>query len=352
MESLELIKELTLCEGISGHERKIKKIMERELTDFDAKKVDGLGSIHFEYKGTSENPKIMFLAHQDEVGFIVADILTNGFIKMQPIGGWNPQTLTSSPVEIINYKDQKIPGVIGSIPIHFLKDGSQKIDISSLFIDIGAFSNEEVKDKFEIQLGDPIIPITNFHYSPVNRCIFSKAFDDRIGIAAVIELGKRLKKISHPNTIYCSGSVQEEVGTRGAGAIANYTKADVAIILEGAPADDIPGLPDSPQTAVGKGVHVRIYDPTMIARSGLKRFVQKTAEEANIPYQLTVRRRGGTDGLKIHIANAGIPTIVLGIPVRYAHSHNGMICLDDFENLVKLLEKITLKLDSKVLQDM
>jgi len=238
MDRIELLKKLTLTPGISGYEHRVAKIMQEELGSLSELSKDNMGSCTFELKGTSDRPKIMFVAHMDEIGFIVADILSNGFIKMQNIGGWNPNTLLSSPMEIINSKGEKYPGIIGAVPVHFLKNRQDaKPELESMFIDIGADSKEEVEKEFGIQLGDEIVPITNFHYDEERRKMMSKAFDDRAGVEAVIEIGKIAVEMKHPNTVYCVGSVQEEVGTRGATTLANYTDADVCFVLEGAPAD-------------------------------------------------------------------------------------------------------------------
>jgi len=350
MKRLELLKKLTTTAGISGQEKQIRAIMKEELKNYDDMIQDKMGSIHFVYKGSSDTPKILFLAHQDEIGFIVADITADGFLKIQSIGGWNLQTLMTSPVEVINQKGEKVYGVIGSVPVHFIKGNNHQIEMEDLLIDIGATSREEVEKEYHIFLGSPVVPVTHFHFNEKSKRIFSKAFDDRIGISAIIELGKFLTANSHPNTIFCSGSVQEEVGTRGAKAIANYTDADLAIIIEGAPADDVPGINAQPQTALGKGVHMRIYDPSMLIHQGLRNHICQIADEYSIPYQLTVRRRGGTDGMQIHTANYGIPTIVIGVAVRYAHSHNCLISLDDYENLVRLMQKIALHLDKESLK--
>jgi len=351
-ERIELLKKLTLESGISGSENKIAEIMKDELSGYASYSKDNMGSVNFEYKGSSDKPKIMFVAHMDEIGFIVADISTTGFIKLQNIGGWNPNTLLSSPVEIINSKGEKYPGIIGAVPVHFLKNRQDiKPEINNMFVDIGANSKEDVEKNFGIKLGDQIVPITNFHYSAKNRRMFSKAFDDRAGVAAVIEIGKILAAKKHPNTVYCVGSVQEEVGTRGAQTVANYTDADICIVLEGAPADDIPGIPYTSQTGVGKGAHVRLFDPTMIVKSELKDFIIECAKTNSIKIQLTVRKGGGTDGRQFHVASRGIPTIVLGVPVRYAHSHNCISSMDDFDELIKLLEKIVEYLDEKKLEE-
>jgi endoglucanase len=349
MSRLHLIKKLTLTPGISGHESPIAEIMRSVLNDFECNR-DGMGSLVFQKPGTAENPKILFIAHMDEVGFMVRDIEASGFIRIQPIGGWDPNTLLSSPVEVINRQKRRIPGIIGSVPVHFQKGGSGKPAIEEMFVDIGAIDKQDVIENFGIALGDPIVPICNFHFSEENRRIMSKAFDDRLGVAAVCALGDELKEETHPNTLLLAGSVQEEVGTRGAQTIANYTDADVCFVLEGAPADDIPGIPGNSQTAVGKGAHVRVYDPTMIAKAELRNFVIECAEKNDIPIQLTVRRGGGTDGRQIHTAQAGIPTIVLGCPVRFAHSHNCLSSLDDFDALMALLKAIVQTLDAEALE--
>jgi glutamyl aminopeptidase len=348
LKRLELLKKLTTTPGISGHETLIKEIMTNELGSTTSYNSDNLGSVFFNYKGNG-TPKIMFIAHMDEIGFIVADILESGFLKLQPIGGWNPNTLLSSPVEVITSNGEKHPGIIGSVPVHFSKGKNAKLDIYNMFVDIGAMSKDDVLNNYNVNLGDQVVPITNYYFNEQNKRMFSKAFDDRAGVAAVIEVGKFLSENEHPNQVYCVGSVQEEVGCRGAQSISNYTDADVCFVLEGAPADDTPGIPSNSQTSVGKGVHIRMYDPTMIVKRELKDFVIKIAEQNEITHQLTVRRGGGTDGKHLHLANRGIPTIVLGVPVRYAHSHNCSISMKDFDELIKLLTALVKNLDEEAL---
>lgn len=347
---IELLKRLTLTPGISGFEKGIREIMKTELGAVATARQDRAGSIAFEFKGETGAPKLMFIAHMDELGFIVADLLDTCFVKLQPIGGWNANTLLSSPVEIITAQGERHPGIIGSVPPHFQKETDTKPDIDNMFLDIGAVSKQDLMENFGVQLGDPIVPVTNFHFSEKNRRMFSKGFDDRVGVAALVELGKRIASLKRKNTVCCVGSVQEELGMRGAKTIANYTDADVCFVLEGAPADDVPGIPFNAQTSVGKGAHVRVYDPTMLAKPELKDFVVSAANANGIKIQLTVRKGGGTDGREIHLADRGVPTIVLGVPVRYAHSHNCLIGMDDFDNLVDLLVKITETLDAKALK--
>ncbi|MFO7896317.1 MAG: M42 family metallopeptidase [Candidatus Cloacimonadales bacterium] len=344
MKSLDLIKELILAPGISGHEKAIAKIMQKQLAGTVKPSKDRMGSLTFRYEG--KGPKILIVAHQDEIGFIVSDILDNGFLKLLNIGGWDPNTLLSSPVEVINRQGEIYPGIIGSVPVHFQKGNNGKPNLEAMFVDVGARDKADLLDNFQIALGDQIIPVCNYHYSEKNQRIFGKAFDDRIGIAATIEAAKFAFENEHPNTIICTGSVQEEIGGRGALSLAMHTDADICLVLEGAPADDIPGIPGNSQTAVGQGAHVRLFDPTMMVKKGLADFVVETARKQQINIQPTIRKGGGTDGAKLHYANHGIPTIVLGVPVRYAHSHNCHISLQDYQDLQKLLQQIILELDS------
>jgi len=185
-----------------------------------------------------------------------------------------------------------------------------------------------------------------------NNLIFSKAFDNRVGIAVAIETGKFLSGKDHPNTVYCCGSVQEEVGIRGAQTLTNLIKPDLAIVVEGVPADDFPGNESKSQNALGKGVHLRLFDPTVIIKPALYKFVIELAKKEDIPIQKSVRTSGGTDAKVIHLAENGIPTLVVGVPVRYAHSHNGIISLDDYKNCLKLVQAIVMKIDSKIFEEL
>jgi len=338
MDRLTLLKELTLLPGISGFEYYIKDFMIEYLKDIAPYIEDRLGQITFTKKGTTDSPKILFIAHADEIGFMVADILASGLIQFHCIGGWNKYTLLSSPVEIITQNGTKLAGIFGSVPVHFTRGKKEApFDFDDMFIDIGATSREDAIDNFGINIGDPIIPIPHFYYEEQNRRIISKAFDDRAGIAALIELGNALKDVPHPNTVFLCGSVQEEVGGPGSRTLARTMDADICVVLEGAPADDIPGIPFRAQTCVGRGAHMRVYDPSMIGDPKLKDIFIQLAKKHDIPLQVTLRRGGGTDGRHIQTSAHGIPSIVLGVPVRYAHSHNSMMSLDDFDALIKLL---------------
>ena len=347
---LELLKDLTLLSGVSGKEKPVRKYMENELQSIANKTMrDHLGSVAFEFKGSEDSPRVLLCGHMDEIGFMVHSISAKGMINFTNLGGWDPRTLMSSAVEIITREGKKIFGLIGSVPVHHLKDPGGKLSIDDMYIDIGAESDKEVGEIFGVEKGNFVVPIPNFHYIEEKDILVSKAFDDRVGVAVAIEAGKHFSNKNHPNTLICAGSVQEEVGTRGAQTVANLVKPDIAIVLEGAPGDDFPSNREESQAKMNAGVQLRLIDPTMIANPLFTDFAIKLAKENNIPLQIAVRKSGGTDAGKIHLSNLGVPTIVLAAPVRYAHSHNGMLSLYDYKAMKDLVFLLVERIDVKKL---
>ncbi len=338
-DTVALIEELVRVAGPSGYEQAVGAIIRREVSAYGSVSTDGIGNIVCEIPGTeSDRERNLFVAHQDEIGFMISSILTTGFLRFVPIGGWNPRTLPSSTVEIHTRRGRIVHGTIGQMPPHFLKKGAEEsVDIESLSLDIGAKSAQEVRDLFGIEIGDIAVPTPSFGYDQQTGILRAKAFDDRIGVAALIELARRIQANPVSSTTVLAFTTQEEVGLRGASVLARSIVADTAWIVEGAPADDMPGGPEMPQTRVGSGAHVRIYDPTHIGSPVLLRRVRVAAEARSIQFQEAVRKGGGTDASVIALAGRGIPTLVTGVPVRYAHSHVGLASLDDFEALVDLL---------------
>lgn len=178
-----------------------------------------------------------------------------------------------------------------------------------------------------------------------------KAFDNRAGLSVMIEAFKTLCREGHPNTLIAAATVQEEVGTRGAKTAGVAMRPDCVIVLEGPPADDTPGftVADS-QGALGGGVQIRLFDPTAITNPRLAALAEKTAADAGIPFQLTVRRSGGTDAAALHLSGRGVPTIVLGIPTRYIHAHNGVLDLRDYRAAVELTVALVRALDREAVE--
>lgn len=335
--ALSLLQELTEAHSVSGHEDEVRAIFTDELTDIGPLAADKNGSVICAH--TNEGPRVLIAGHMDEVGFMVQNITPDGFIQFVPIGGWWPQVMLAQRVQILTRGGEKILGVTGSRPPHHipaaLRDNA--VPIEAMFIDVGATSRRELTEDFGISIGDPIAPWSPF--TPLFRPgrFMAKAFDNRVGMACVIQAAQELAGTDHPNELIFAGSVQEEVGLRGAKTLANFVKPDVAIVLEGPPADDTPGFNYSEsQGKLGGGVQIRLYDPTAITNPRLADLVIETARRANIPFQVTVRRSGGTDAGSFHLANNGVPSIVLGTPARYIHSHSAIIDIDDYLAMLQL----------------
>lgn len=348
-ERLELLKELTEVSGVPGYEHEVRALVRRRMENFTCIVEDKLGSIICQKEGPSDGPKVMLSAHMDEVGFMVKHITESGFIKFQTLGGWWEQVMLAQRV-IIKTRKGDIPGIIGSIPPHILDQETRNkvVKKKDMFIDCGARDKEEAEKVFGIRPGDPIIPVSPFTIMANPKLLMGKAFDDRLGVAMFMEVMKELQGVEHPNTIYGVGSVQEEVGLRGAKTSVTKICPDVAFAVEVGIATDMPGADNlGGYEKLGKGPVLLIYDASMIPNIGLRDFVIQVAEELNIPYQLDSMEGGGTDAGAIHTFKEGCPSLVLAVPTRYIHSHAGIIHRDDYENAIKLLKEVILRLDSE-----
>ena len=349
--AVSLLKELTEAHSVSGHEDEVRAIFVDELEACGELSADRNGSV-FCAMGDS-GPRVLVAGHMDEVGFMVQNITADGFIQFVAIGGWWEHNLLSQRVEILTRGGEKILGVVASRPPHFLPESQRRqvMTIDQMFIDVGADSRRDVVERFGISLGDPIAPISAFTEIGREDYFMAKAFDNRVGMAGTIQAGQILAQSAHPNQLVLCGTVQEEVGLRGAKTAANFSKPDVAIILEGPPADDTPGFARMDcQGRLGGGVQIRMFDPTAITNPRLARLAIETAVEEGIPHQVTVRRTGGTDAGAFHLANEGVPTIVLGVPARYIHSHNAIIDVNDYLSMLSLTIALVRKLDDEAVE--
>jgi endoglucanase len=352
MDNVELLlKELSEAFGIGGYEGAVAKIMERELSGLATISADRLGSLVAEKKGDPKGPKIMLAAHMDEVGFIVSRISKEGYISFIPIGGWWGHIVLGQKV-IIKTRKGDVTGVVGSKPPHILKDEERKklVDIEDMYIDVGTSDDFKVQKKLDIRPGDPIVPYAPFEIMSNKKLYLAKAWDDRIGCAVLIEVMRRLAKVKHPNIVYAVGTVQEEVGLRGAMTSANLVDPDVGFAIDVNVAQDMPGTKaDSPEK-LGSGVSILIYDSSMVPNAKLRTLVIDTAEKQKIKYHLSALWRGGTDAGRIHLNHIGVPSIFLGIATRYIHGHYGICSRDDFNSMVNLLVEVIKKLDRKTVE--
>ncbi|HHW92284.1 MAG TPA: M42 family metallopeptidase [Firmicutes bacterium] len=342
----DLLCRLTGATGVPGFEGEVRQILREEMAPHTHIQLDRLGCIIAKKTGAVEEPKVMLAAHMDEIGFMVKSITPEGFLRFTPLGGWSDQVLLAQRVTIKGSKGD-IPGVIGSKPPHLQDEEERKklVKRKDMFIDVGARDKNEA-ESFGIRPGDPIVPAGNFATMRNENLLLAKAWDDRAGCALLIEVCEELSKRQHPNTVYAVGTVQEEVGTRGAATSVASIDPDVAIILDVSIAGDVPGLKEEVQEKLGEGPTVCLYDASMIPNINLRNICLQTAEELGIPYQYSVMERGGTDGGRIHLHNIGVPSLVIGIPVRYIHSHAGILHLEDYCRARRLITELILRLDA------
>ena len=343
-----LLKELTDITGISGREDKVAKYIAGKMRPFSKISYDRLGSVICEKKGTSKSPRVMIAGHMDEVGFFVKQITSEGFIKFSPVGGWWPHVILGQRV-LIESKKGLVVGVVGSKAPHELDPDERRklMQIKDMFIDVGGTREYDVTKKMGIQPGDAIVPWGPFEIMSNPKVYMAKAWDDRIGCAIFMETIKRLNKTGHPNTVFGVGTVQEEVGLRGATTSSSVVDPDVGFAVEVSIAHDTPGYGTEEAQALGNGVAIVVYDGSMIPNRNLVDLAVEVAKKKRIPYHFASLERGGTDSGRIHMNKGGVPSIVFGVATRYIHSHIGVLHRDDFDSTVKLMTEMAKMLDAK-----
>ncbi|HUJ75731.1 MAG TPA: M42 family metallopeptidase [bacterium] len=371
--ALDLLKRLSESFGPSGFEREPVSIVKAWVQPFaDELGSDKLGSLHFTARGSAKEPVVVLPGHVDEVGFIVSGVHTSGYLTFNALGGWYDQVLLGQRVRIRTPRGM-VSGVIAAKPPHILsaEERAKVLTRDKMFIDIGCSNQREAKE-MGVRIGDPVVPDSSFSImektafkkpqgggveqpSGTARIACGKAFDDRVGalVAALVVRALKEQKISHPNTVVGMATVQEEVGLRGARTSANVVRPDVCLTLEVDIAGDVPGIePHEAPTRMGEGPGILTVDGSMIPNTELKELVIRTAEDAKIPYQLSLMKSGGTDAGAMHMANAGCPSVVITVPTRHIHSHVALVSLDDIDNAVALLLEVVKRLDKKTVESL
>ncbi len=351
MEYLNLLKEVSEISGVSGNEKKVARYIENYLKDENLEKSTcNLGSqIYTKNKGVG--PKIMLAAHMDEVGLMVREITDKGFLKVQPIGGWYSQVMLSHEWLVEGKNGEEFIAVTGSTPPHILsKEKKEKpVSINDMYLDLGVSSRDEVLN-LGINVGSFATPKQSFAKLANGDFLLGKAWDNRIGTAAILALAKRLKNTKDKELDF-TFTVQEEVGLRGAQTASYMVNPDIAIAVDSGLATDLPGNDNSNGEELGKGPQIIFYDGGLIPNQKLKEEVIKVAKENNIKYQLSYLAGGQTDAARMQYAKSGAAVISVLIPARYIHSHTSVISYSDFVETVNLLEKLVLKLDERVVSN-
>lgn len=352
-ELINMIEELTNTFGAPGFEDEVIEKIKKEVNFLSAER----DSINNLYIGLGERdtsiPTVALDCHTDEVGFIVENINRNGSISFLTLGGWHVGNVPASAVVIKNNKGEYIKGVVTSKPPHFMTDEEKNRlpKMSELTIDIGTSSYEETVELYGIEVGNSIVPDVSFVYDEKIGIMRAKAFDNRLGCAASIEVLKAVKNngIKNVNVVGAFAS-QEEVGLRGAQVAAYRVKPDFAIVFEGSPADDSFKEGTASHGALKKGVQLRVVDGAMISNPRVLKFARDIADKKGIKYQMIAREKGSTNGGKYHISETGIPVLVLGIPTRYIHTHYSYASIDDLTAAISLAAEVIKELNKDIIK--
>jgi putative aminopeptidase FrvX len=346
-ETLQLLKELAEAPGVPGQEEAVRQVMRRHLEPLGELLTDNLGSVIGRKEGPAGGPKVMLAGHLDEIGFMVTRVTDEGYLKFQTLGGWWEQVMLAQRVEVYT-RQGPILGVIGSKPPHILapEERNKVADKKAMFIDIGASSRAEA-ESWGVRPGDAVVPVGPFAQLRNPDLVMAKAWDNRFGCALAVEVLRRLRGEQHPNTVFAVGTVQEEVGLRGAVTTTNVIQPDIGIALDTGIAGDMPGVSvDDAAGKLGGGPVLLLYDGSMIPHTGLRNLLIDVAEAENLPLQFDKMPGGGTDGGRMHIFGAGVPTIVVGVAVRYIHTHAAIMSRRDFDQAAQLLAALIRRLDA------
>ena len=332
--NLELLKRLCETPGIPGREDQVRDVVIDALRPLvDEMRVDVMGNLFATKRGKGE-PRIMIAAHMDEIGFFVKHIDDQGFIRLQPVGGFDARVLLAQRVLVHGFAGQTLRGAVqmSAKPIHLLDPNEAKPPkLEELFVDLG-LGVDAVRAAVEI--GDMVT--LDRTLESVGETVISKSLDDRVGVYVMIEAIRAAGQVKAE--IVAVATTQEEIGLRGAETAAYQIEPDIAIALDVTLANDYPGgPPDQAVTRLGQGMGIKIMDSSLLTHPALLRHMRKLADKHKIPYQLEILPRGGTDAGAAQRVRGGIVAMTLSVPARYVHTVNEMAHQRDIEACVDLL---------------
>ncbi len=335
-----LLQELSETEGVSGYEEAVRERVCQAMAPLvDEFRVDAMGNLIALKRGTGEEPrrKVMLAGHMDEIGLMVTQV-KEGFLHFTEVGGFDVRILPGQ--EVLVHGVRLLPGVVAARPPHVLSPEERKkvVPMDDLFIDVG-LAPEEVQAL--VHVGDIItlrVPYTALR----NERAAGKAMDNRTAVVAMVACLEELGRLQHTWDVYAVATVQEEVGLRGAITSTFQVVPDVGIALDVTHAT-MPGISEDkavemgkgPSIALGPNIHPRVYD-----------FLVETARRYEIPYQVEpIPGRSGTDAWAIQVSRSGVPTGLLGIPLRYMHNPVETVDLQDIRRAGRLLALTIARMD-------
>ncbi len=340
-----LLSDFADAHGVSGYEGEVSTLLAKELEPLvDEVRIDGMGNVIGTRRG--EGPSIMIAAHMDEIGFMVKYIDEQGFLRFVPIGGWFDQMALGQRVLVHTRDGGRLTGVIGAKPPHIMDEEERKkvVKIKDMFIDLGAKDAADA-GALGVEIGSPVT--LDRSLAPMaNDLVTGKSFDDRAGVVTMVAALRRLRGKDAPATIYAVGTVQEEVGLKGARTSAFGLEPDVALISEVTIPGDHPGVTkEQRHVTMGKGPVITVVDADgrgVIVPRRVIDWLRASAEKASLPYQLDVGSGGTTDATAVHLTKTGIPSGVISVPTRYIHSPIEVLSLSDIDQAAELIAQAVL----------
>ncbi|CAM3400269.1 M42 family metallopeptidase [Legionella longbeachae] len=339
---------LTDLAGASGFEKSVRDVVKQQWQQSMSRvTVDGMGNLIGLYKDNPQGPNVLLMAHMDEVGYMVESITPDGFLKIIPLGGI-PASVIFAQRWTVSTPNGPILAYSGMDSTHLIEEPKKnKLPaVNAVFLDIGAETKEQAETQFNVRPGLQVTPASQFSPLSENRYL-AKALDDRLGLALIGDVLESIKNKQHPNQLFTAATVQEEVGLRGASTVFNSTHPDVTINVEVGIADDYPALiaARKGKIALGKGLTLFVYDRSMIPHQELLSWILDLAKKNNIQVQLESEIGYGQDGSKVQGSGSGVPSINIGVPIRYAHQQAGVFDKRDYDQAVKLISLIVTHLN-------
>jgi tetrahedral aminopeptidase len=338
MSNLDFLKQLSETPGIPGREERVRDLIEKHAKKhFDKITTDSMGSLICSKKPKGKKlPKVLVACHIDEIGFYVRHIDDRGFLRLNNVGGFDTRNLFARRVKVQTTGGEELLGLMNPMgrPIHIAKEDEKKKipEIGEFLVDL-CIPADQVKAK--VKIGDPVTLVQDF--AEIGDVVTGKCLDNRVASYVILEaLAKAGKNLKYDLTV--AFTVQEEVGLRGAGPAAHAVRPDIAIALDTTLCCDTPGVPDDERvTQFGKGVAVKVMDGSSISDRSLVDQMLTVAQGKQIPIQLAILPRGGTDAGAMQRSRDGIKTVTVGIPTRYIHTITESIHKTDLQAAIDLL---------------
>ena len=345
-DEIRLLEKLSNAFGPSGSEDDVADLLKKELEAYaDETHVDKLGNVLFYHNGKEGSPKIMLAAHMDEIGFIVTFVEETGFLRFDTIGGITNIIMPGQRVLLRGDKGY-LKGIIGTKPPHLMtvEELGKIIPKEDLFIDVGADSIGQAKEK-GVDVGT--MGVFDVDFADLGDGYYrGKSFDDRAGCTVLVEVFKALKDSSY--NVVAVGSVQEELGIRGAKTAAWQVDPDFGLALEGTFVSDVPATrPDRVSSKIKGGPVVTIMDRSSFTHPHVLKTLIKVGREKSIPFQFKQVPVGGTDAGAIHLTKAGVPSGTVAVPCRYIHGPASILHVDDLRNTTRLVTEFVHAISAK-----